>query len=403
MIGLPDGPAAQSPSPRYPANMRVKQLLPLLQEIAPEHLAEDWDRVGLQIGDGNWPVRHALLCIDLTEAVLAEAIRKKSGLIVAYHPPIFAPLDTVTGVHWKQRVVMGAIAHRIAAYSPHTALDAAAGGINDWLADGVAGNDRVQRRVITPRQAPAGESCKVVTFVPEHALAQVRLAMVGAGAGMIRGYTQCSFAAPGRGTFCGGSTTKPVIGQRGRLEAVNELRLEMICPVARLPQVIAALVDEHPYEEPAYDVYVIANQPADASGAGQGRVVEFARPITLATLVRRIKTQLQTKHLQVAAGQYARNSRGIAMSTKVRRIGLCAGAGGSLLGEAGDIDVFFTGEMRHHHVLDAAARGVSVILAGHTQTERPYLPVYRRRLAKFTSRKVKWSVSRVDHAVCDLV
>src|SRR5690606_21819815 len=116
--------------------MRLEEVLQTIRPLAPEHLAESWDKVGLQLGHGDWPVRRALLCIDLTEAVLAEAIETEAQLIVAYHPPIFSPLVRLTGDDWKGRIVLACAQRGIAIYSPHTALDAAEDGVNDWLARG---------------------------------------------------------------------------------------------------------------------------------------------------------------------------------------------------------------------------------------------------------------------------
>ena len=368
--------------------MRLSSILSVLQAIAPERLAEPWDHVGLHVGDPARAVSRAMLCIDLTEPVLGEAASAKAGLIVAYHPPIFDALSAVTTLELKSRIILRAAERKIAIHSPHTALDAAEGGVNDWLADGLGAGGR---RPIRPA-TEAAEVYKLVTFVPADAVDVVRCALSAGGAGAIGDYSQCSFSSAGEGTFLGGASTRPAIGRAGRLERVAELRLEMVCPRECVRQVVAALRRVHPYEEPAFDLYPLVDAPAADCTSGGGRIITLDRPVSLSTLVRRIKAHLGVKHVEVAepAGLGA-----------VRRIGLCAGAGGSMLTEAegiGDgIDVFFTGEMRHHDVLAARQRGVAVILAGHTQTERPFLPVLARRLKRQTP-GVRWSVSRADRA-----
>lgn len=376
--------------------MRLEGILTALQALAPHHLAEPWDQVGLHVGDPGARIDRALLCIDLTEAVLEEAITHKARLVVAYHPPIFKPLARLTTADPKQRIILRAARQGIAIYSPHTALDAAEGGVNDWLVSGLGTGEARPIKPSGPASGAGGQGFKLVTFVPTEAADKVRSAMCKAGAGRIGAYEACSFSGPGEGTFRGGDSTSPAVGKAGRFERVPELRLELPVPADRLAQVVTALREAHPYEEPAFDIYPLQAPPGGEIRTGQGRVLTLDKPVSLTTLVSRIKGHLGEKVLEVASPAAAGGSR------RVQRVGLCAGAGGSLLAEAdsgdpgGAIDVFLTGEMRHHDVLDAVSRGVSVILAGHTQTERPYLPIYRRRLVELTGLTVKWRVSKAD-------
>ena len=358
--------------------MRLHQILDLLRAIAPEELAEPWDKVGLQLGSANQQIRKVMLCIDLTEPVLSEAVTSKTDLVVSYHPPIFEPLTALCDNHWKQRLLRTAIQKRIAVYSPHTALDAAEGGLNDWLVAGL-GPGRV-----CPIQPIKTDHFKIVTFVPANKIDTMRQALDQAGAGRIGDYRTCSFTTTGVGTFHGEAGTKPTVGSTGRLEHIEEWRLEMtVCSDDR-SAAERALIQAHPYEEPAYDVYPLENV-GHRNSDGQGRLIELQRPVSVKTLATRVKKQLGVQQLEIAdAGR------------PLRRVGICAGAGGSLLDKVPGLDGFVTGEMRHHDVLDAQARGISVLLAGHSQTERPYLPTYRRRLAGASGRTVHWRLSRRD-------
>lgn len=370
--------------------MKLTQVLNVLRSLAPEHLAEGWDAAGSQLGEAEQRVRRAMLCIDLTEPVLAEAIEHKADLVVAYHPPIFKPLAALTEADVKQRIVLRAARAGMAIYSPHTALDAAADGVNDWLARGVGEGD--VQPIRPANQGPESEhqrSFELVIFVPTEAADRLRARLSDAGAGVIGHYSQCSFNLVGEGTFRGDETTHPTVGVAERLERVREVRMEMIVPASQLAEAVRVVRAEHPYEEPAFYIFPLRSpEQVDAPATvGQGRVVTLRRPIKLATLVSRLKKHLGVKHLEVAEAD---------ASAAVRRVGLCAGAGGSLLAEAGAVDVFFTGEMRHHDVLAAVAAGVSVVLAGHTQTERPYLPVYRERIIAAGGDSVQWRVSEVD-------
>ena len=375
--------------------MHLEEILERLRRLSPEALAEPWDRVGLQVGDvadPKWHVRRAMLCIDLTEPVLAEAVKKKADMIVSYHPPIFDTLTSLTDKDWKQRIIVEAVRRRIAVYSPHTALDAAEHGLNDWLAAGLdpkAGTNTARCfRPIEPTVMDGSRQFKIVTFLPREAEKQLRRAMAQAGAGRIGNYDFCSYNVDGYGTFRPSPAALPTIGTAGHLEKVHELRMEMVCPAAALSLVIGALLSSHPYEEPAFDIYPM-HAPTESSTTGAGRLLDFERPVTVNHLVERIKHRLGVQYLAVATPKKHR---------PIRHVGLCAGAGGALLAKAGYIDLFFTGEMRHHDILSAQSRGIAVILAGHTQTERPYLPVYRRRIAELTE-DVHWWTSRADRPV----
>ncbi|MBI1336303.1 MAG: Nif3-like dinuclear metal center hexameric protein [Phycisphaera sp.] len=371
--------------------MILSTLLDVLRSVADERWAEPWDKVGLQVGDEARDVRRALLCIDLTPGFLGQAIHRRCGLVVAYHPPIFKPMQSVTAAgHWKEGLIFDAIRNGVAIYSPHTALDAAPGGVNDWLASGL-GSGVVE--VLSPYRGE--QEFKIVTFVPGASVDAVREAMATAGAGVIGDYTRCSYMLKGEGTFVGGATTSPKVGRRGRLERVPEVRLEMVCPRKCVRHVVEALRETHPYEEPAFDVYPLEKHSGNLPGVGQGRLVTLDKAVTVDALAQRIR-----RHLRLTTKQPLAIHRAVTgKSKRITRIGLCAGAGGALLDKSAAMgaEVFFTGEMRHHDTLDAQQRGLSVILAGHTETERPYLPTYRDRLAKLTRGKVRWELAANEH------
>lgn len=361
--------------------MKLKDILNRFETIAPLSLAESWDKVGLHAGSDEQRVSKAMLCIDLTPQVVTQAMAAKAQLVVAYHPPIFEPLSTLSPVSWKHEALLACVKRGIAIFSPHTALDAAPDGLNDWLSSGVGPGDVVPLRPQQPETIG-----KLVIFVPSRDADALRQALHEAGAGRLGHYSKCTFNVTGQGTFQGDETSQPAVGKAGRFERVEEVRMEMIFPWALRHAIAKVAREHHPYEEAAMDMYELAPAALPATGAGQGRIVTLARPVTLATLAQRIGKLLGVSHLSVNAAA----GRG----KKIRTIGLCAGAGGSLLGEAGAIDAFFTGEMRYHDVLDATQRGVNILLAGHVQTERPYLKILRQRLASLTGRDVSWAVAK---------
>jgi dinuclear metal center YbgI/SA1388 family protein len=344
--------------------MTLSEVIESLEAIAPTQGAADWDNVGLLAGDRQQDVTSAMLTIDYTAEVAEEARRANCDLIIAYHPPIFSPIKRLTAGH----PVFDAIRRGVAIYSPHTAWDVAVGGTNDFLADIVGLGERSALRVSQIKST----KYKLVTFVPPEAMEKVTRALFDAGAGRIGEYSQCSFRSSGTGTFFGGEGTNPVIGSRGKLESVEEIRLETIVPDSAVDAVVRALRLVHPYEEPAFDLNVLA---AAAEGAGQGRVGTLA-PISRAALIERIKQGLGLDHLLVA-GPTEGNAQTIAC---------CAGACGDLLNDAiaQKVDLYLTGEMRHHDALRAAAAGMTVVCTLHSNSERASLTRLRDRLLEGT-------------------
>lgn len=364
--------------------MNVGRVTRILEQLAPPEFAESWDNVGLLIGASDWPAERVLLTIDLTEEVLDEAIADGAQMIVAYHPPIFEPLRSVNDQSAQSRIVLNAARNNIAVYSPHTALDAAPGGVNDWLASGLGAGD--VRALQNYADLPQSQQLKLVTFCPATAVDAIRNALVSVGAGHIGAYTHCSFEITGTGTFFGREGATPTIGKAEQLERVDEVRLEMVCPTRSLPLAMTMLRQAHPYEEPLIEIYQLQSRPL--RDTGPGRRVVLDQVVTIGDLAERLKKHLGVDHVAVAVP---------AERDTFHTIGLCAGAGASLLESAvaQGCHVFITGEMRHHSVLDAVARDCAVILAGHTNTERGYLPILMKRLEK-QLKGVRITVSSCD-------
>ena len=349
----------------------IGDLEELMDLIAPPRLAEDWDNVGLLVGERSHPLQRVLLTIDLREDVLAEAISRNVDAIIAYHPPIFKPLRRIDDSTPTGRVLLGAMSAGIAIHSPHTAADAAEGGVNDWLARGLGAG---QLEALTPStESRPGEDVKIVTFCPEDAVEGIRNALATAGAGLIGDYALCSFEVPGTGTFHGADSTNPAVGQSGSLQRISEIRLEMVCARTDLSRAIAYLRNAHPYEEPPVEIHPLEEQPTRRQGAG--RMLHLEHPATFTDLAENIRTHLATGRLigsEPAPGRLH------------AQVGVCAGSGGELLDEAmaRGCTLFLTGELRHHDVLKAIDGQCAVLLAGHTNTERGWLKGLRTRLHK---------------------
>lgn len=338
-----------------------------MERMAPTALAQAWDNVGLLAGDPKAALRRVLLCIDLTPAVVREAVEEKADLVMAYHPPIFKPIQRLcAGDVGMESLVFACIGAGIAIYSTHTALDAAEGGTNDVLA-GRCGIENAEPLEFV--DDPARDEVKLVTFVPAEHIERVAEAFFAAGAGRIGNYARCSFRMEGRGTFFGGDATNPVVGKKGRMEFVDETRLEVVVPIRALPEVNRALRAAHPYEEPAYDIYPLQARPVK----GIGRVGALPQPMALGRLAAHLKRATGAACVQMVGAKKAVVDRAI----------MAAGSAGSLVFRAGltERTVVVTGEMRHHDALAIARAGATAILLGHWASERPVLKSLAERLS----------------------
>src|SRR5688572_3255871 len=344
--------------------MKLQTVLDALESIAPTRHAESWDNVGLLAGDPELDVTSALLTIDYTPDVIAEALAGRCDLVVSYHPPLFHAVKRLRAGD----PVFDAIRRGVAIYSPHTALDVADGGTNDMLADaiGIAADGRMPLRLIETK----ANQYKLVTFVPEKDLQDVSDALFAAGAGRIGDYAMCSFRTPGTGTFFGKEGTNPTVGRAGRLEEASEVRLETVMPIARLADVLAALREAHPYEEPAFNLVQLAAPPEKL---GQGRIGDM-KPTPREQIFQRIKRELEIEHLLIAGPT----------TGSVSRAACCAGACGDMLDDAirQKAELYLTGEMRHHDAIKAANAGITVVCTLHSNSERAVLKRLARRLSE---------------------
>ncbi|MCC6907760.1 MAG: Nif3-like dinuclear metal center hexameric protein [Phycisphaerales bacterium] len=340
-----------------------------MESIASLACAERWDNVGLLVGSRSAPTTRVLLTIDLTSKVLDEAIGQGVDLICTYHPVMFKPIQRLNDSDAKSETLLRAIRAGIAVYSPHTALDSAAGGLTDWLADAVGQGYR--RPLVVAESLPASQELKVVTFAPADAIDRLRDVMSSAGAGRIGAYDHCSFSGPGTGTFRGDASTSPAVGAKERFQRVEEQRLEMVCPASALHVLISTLRQFHPYEEPAVDVYPLRAKPL--FNVGGGRKVVLDQPTTVAEIAERIKS-----HLNIPAVKSTDPTQ------LVRQVGVVPGSGGDFVETAmsQECELFITGELTYHTALSAWTRGCAVMLTGHANSERGFLPILARRLGE---------------------
>ncbi|NLA04708.1 MAG: Nif3-like dinuclear metal center hexameric protein [Firmicutes bacterium] len=337
----------------------VRQVTGYVEELAPPSLALSGDPVGLQLGDPGAAVRRVLVALELDRAVLEEAIAKDAGLVVTHHPLLFEPLRAVDESEPLSALAAAAIRHRIAVYSAHTNLDIAPRGVNYVLAErlGLAEKGRQVLKVTGHEQL-----LKLVLFVPAGHEDRLLENLAAAGAGRSDRYSRSSFQVSGTGTFEPLQGSNPFIGRPGQLEKVAETRMETILPASRRRAVIRALLEAHPYEEPAYDLYPLSRE---GEPRGLGLIGTLKSPQTLSLVAERCRKELGQAMVRCWAppGQ------------KFSRVALCGGSGGSLIGDAvaGGAELFISGDFRHHDLEKARAHGLGLIDAGHSGTELPVL------------------------------
>jgi len=361
--------------------MKIKDIAARIDEIIPLKLAQDWDNVGLLIGDSQKDVKNILLTIDITRDVVAEAKKLKTDLIIGYHPLIWDALKKITA-EGPTGVVYDLIRSGIAVFAIHTALDSAVGGVNDGLAEivGIVNGEPIGDYVANP----AGDNYKLVAFVPVKSAAEVSNAVFAAGAGAIGNYSHCGFGAEGTGTFLPHKGAKPAIGKRGKLEKVGEIRFETIVPAGKLNDVVAAMKKTHPYEMPAFDVFKLHDTDLPF---GLGRIGELARPARIKQIIERIKKATGAKAVGLIGDQ----------DRLVRRAAVCAGTCGMIINSiiAAKADLYLTGELKHHQALAAQEAGLTCICLSHTVSERFILKKFARQLQK-QIKTVKINISKKD-------
>ena len=343
----------------------VQGWLDAVDRAYPERDAEGWDAPGLHVGDPGDGVAGVLVALDVTVAVLDEARARGCDLVLAHHPLLLRGLERLTPATAGGRAALHAARLGVAVAAAHTNLDVAHGGTSDPVVDLLA---LVDVRPLRPTPAPA--RVKLVTFVPEDDVARVLDALAGAGAGTIGEYDTCSFRSPGTGTFRPSASANPAVGERERLNEVAEQRLEVVLPRTAARRVVAALLDAHPYEEVAYDLLPLVDEPDP--GKGLGRVGRLPAPLPLRDVARRIAEDLPSPHLRLGGDP----------ERVVATVAVCGGAGESLLADAraAGADVYVTGDLRHHVALDAHALGLALVDAGHHATEVAALPAFVARL-----------------------
>ena len=354
--------------------MLLKNLTSFLDSAIPLSFQEGYDNAGLQVGSPDREISSALITLDVTEEVLNEAGYAGCDVIISHHPLIFTGIKQLTGKTITEKILLKAIKQDVAIYSAHTNLDVLENGVSRKMADKM-GLKNI--RVLAPLK---NRLLKLVTFVPEEHLEKVREAVFSEGAGVLGAYDKCSFSASGTGSFRAGENTEPYTGEKGKLHFEKEVRFETILFSHMKTRVIKALVEAHPYEEVAYDLYTLDNENISS---GMGCTGEFSEPVSEKEFLKMLGTVFSAKGIRYS------NPTG----KEIKKVALCGGAGGSLIHDAiaSGAGAFVSADIRYHSFFEA---GNKILLTdiGHFESEKFSVEIlYDLIIKKFPTFAVRFS------------
>ena len=332
--------------------MKIKEIITVLEEMAPLAYAEDFDNVGLLVGNENENATGILVCHDALESVIDEAIAKKCNLIVCFHPIIFSGMKKITGKNYVERAVLKAIKNDIAIYAVHTALDNHKEGVNKIFCDALGLENT---KILVPK---SNFIQKLVTYtIPENA-EQVRNALFEAGAGKIGNYEDCSFNSQGIGTYMGNENSNPEIGERFEFVETQEIKIEVIFEKHLQGKVLQALFKNHVYEEVAYEIYDLQNQHQNI---GLGMVGELTNPLSEVDFLQMVKTKMQCGGIRHSS----------LLGKSIKKVAVLGGSGSFAIKNAiqAGADVFLTSDLKYHNFYEAENK-IVIADIGHFESER---------------------------------
>ncbi len=345
-------------------------IIQAFESWSPKSLAVEGDKIGLQVGTLNKPIRKVMVVLDLLDPVVDEAIREEVDLIIAHHPIIFRPLKAIQTDRPYGKIVEKLIKNDIAVYAAHTNLDVAKGGVNDLMAQklGLEAVDVLAPTTEIPLR-------KLAVFVPKDHAPVVREALANSGAGHIGNYSHCTYNTEGLGTFKPETDSEPFIGTVGSIETVSEVKIETVFPAPLQNKVISALIKSHPYEEVAYDIYPLENK---GEQLGLGRVGLLKEEKTLKEFANLVKKAFDVNGVRVVGD----------LDRKVKKVAVLGGDGNKYVSSAifKGADVYVTGDLYYHVAHDAMMDGLMLVDPGHN-VEKIMKEAVQQFLEKFLLEK----------------
>jgi dinuclear metal center YbgI/SA1388 family protein len=332
--------------------MQLHTITPILEALAPLAYSEDFDNVGLLVGNPQQEISGILVCHDALEAVVDEAIQKKCNLIVCFHPILFSGLKKITGKTYVERVVMKAIKHDIAIYAVHTALDNHPEGVNKMICNQLG---LKKTKILVPKEKFIR---KLVTFTIPENHQQLRNALFEAGAGCIGNYEDCSFNSKGIGTYMGNEHSNPEIGERFEFVESEEIKIEVTFEKHLEAKILKALFTHHVYEEVAYEIYELQNKHQNI---GLGMIGELENEMPERDFLQFVKEKMKCENIR----------HSVFMNKPIKKVAVLGGAGSFAIHQAKIMgaDAFLTADLKYHQFYEAENQ---LLLAdiGHYESER---------------------------------
>jgi len=332
--------------------MIIQDVINHLEELAPIAYAEDFDNVGLLVGDKNNKVSGILVTLDTLESIVDEAIENNCNLIVSFHPIIFKGLKSFTGKSYVERVVMKAIKNDISIFAIHTALDNALQGVNDKICEQLG---LINRQILIPQ---VGTIKKLITYTPASNAIKLREALFESGAGSIGNYNNCSFNVNGIGTFNGNKNSNPTIGEKGVTQHEEEIKLTVTFQKHLESKVLKSLFKHHPYEEIAYEVTTLENKNQHI---GMGMIGDFKKQMTESKFLEYLKSKMQAKCIRHSSF----------INKPIKKVAVLGGSGSFAINaaKAAGADAFVTADLKYHDFFSAENK---LLLAdiGHYESEQ---------------------------------
>lgn len=332
--------------------MKIKQIIDILEEMAPLSYAEDFDNVGLLVGNPQQDINGILVCHDALDTVIEEAIEKDCNMVVCFHPILFTGLKKITGKNYVERAVIKAIRHDIAIYAVHTALDNHKEGVNKIFCEALG---LTQTKILLPK---SGYIKKLVTYAPIEETATIKQALFDAGAGQIGNYQDCSFVSTGTGSFRGNEDSSPTIGTKRELQTVTESKIEVTFEKHSETKILKTLFDQHSYEEVAYEIYTLENA---YQHIGMGMIGELDIAMSETEFLEHVKIRTQTGGIRHSPF----------LNRPIKRVAVLGGSGSFAIKAAiqQGADAFITADLKYHQFYEAENQ---ILLAdiGHFESER---------------------------------
>ncbi|MGI6453397.1 MAG: Nif3-like dinuclear metal center hexameric protein [Syntrophomonadaceae bacterium] len=357
--------------------VQVKDVVSMLDQHFPSHLAETWDNVGLQVGSYEKTVNRIAVALDLDQEILQKATAKSADLIITHHPLFFQPFPSICTDFPQGKLLKDLLKEDITVFSAHTNMDAAEKGLNQYLAEKL-GLQNIHLLLKSREES----LCKLVVFVPMGHEETVRQALSQGGAGVLGQYSDTSFRTAGIGTFRPQEGSNPFIGSIDQLEEVEEFRLETVAYERDIPRLVDIMKKNHPYEEVAYDVIKLENPGKIYS---MGRKGYLPAETDLYSFAQEVKRRLNLQNLRLIGNP----------QQKIKTVAVISGSGKSLLPKVyGAVDVLVTGDIGYHEAKEALARGLAIIDAGHQETEE-IIVSYLCQLIDKESELRGWSIETI--------